>query len=541
MPMSESSDRYPSRRVGSGAAWQAAQPWLAWWAILAMATIAMHAVRGDLNEGHAALAYLLIVLGGSVSGGRALGFTLSGAGVLLIDYFFQPPFDTWSVDKPLDWVVLVAFLIVAGVATQLLARAQRAAQRAEQRADEVAWLSRLGADALNAGRAADALAAIAAVVRRTLDATECTIHGWSESGVGAQPLARDGDPGPDPEPPALELAAWAGTHGRAAGVRRDGAVVHEARGAGGEALGIDAGDLRFVALPLQVNGRTVGVLTVAAGEPIARGEARRRFLDALAYYAALGIERLRLESEAEHAAALREADRLKDFVLASVSHDLRTPLTAIKALAHEAAGRGEENARIIEEQADRLGRLVSDLLDLSRMKAGAFPVRCELNAAEDLLGALVRHVGRALDGRLRPMPVDLARPALLGRFDFVQSMRILANLVENAHRYAPPGTVIELDVTRSADTLQFSVSDRGPGVPASEEERIFDPFYRPEGALPGARAAGAGLGLAIARGLAEAQGGALRYTPRPGGGSVFTLALPAWDGPVAESTMAADR
>ncbi len=525
----EASDGRPRGIAGRHLSWAVVRSWIVWWAILAAATIAMRVVRLDINEGHVALAYVLIVLGGSVSGGRALGLTLSCAGVLLIDYYFQPPFDTWSVGKPLDWVVLIAFLVVAGVATQLLARAQHAAARAEERADEVAWLSRLGADALNAGRAADALHAIAAVVQRTLDATECAILPWNDGALGEPPLARAGVGELEPDAHDRELATWVGLNGFAAAVRVDGRVVHGAALVSSDALGIDADNVRRIALPLVVSSRTVGVLSVSAAEPIARSEARRRFLSALAYYAALGVERLRLESEAGHAAALREADKLKDFVLASVSHDLRTPLTTIKALAHDGARRGEENALIIEEQADRLGRLVSDLLDLSRMKAGAFPVRCELNAAEDLLGAVVRQAGRTLDGRLRTMPVDMEQPALLGRFDFVQSMRILANLIENAERYSPAGTVIELNVSRDADVLAFTVADRGAGVPPSEQERIFHPFYRPDGALPDTRSGGAGLGLAIARGLAEAQGGALTYEPRLGGGSVFKLVLAATD------------
>ena len=341
-----------SGRVRRALQWPTIRPWIVWGAILAAATIAMYFVRYDINEGHVALAYLLIVLGGSVSGGRALGLTLACSGFLFIDYYFQPPYDQWNVSKPLDWVALISFLVVAAVGTQLLVRAQEAASRARQRADEVASLSRLGAEALNAGRAADALHAIADIVQRTLNAFECVI-------------ARAGQDDRAPETADRELATWAGEHAFAAAVRADGRVVRGVAVVAEDALGIDADDAREIFLPLRVNARTVGVLRVSASEPIARGAARRRFLGALAYYAALGIERLRLETEADHAGALREADRMKDFVLASVSHDLRTPLTAIKALAHDAAGRGEPSAVVIEEQADRLGRMVGDLLDRS--------------------------------------------------------------------------------------------------------------------------------------------------------------------------------
>ena len=509
-------------------AWRVVRPWIVWGAILTAATVAMYLVRYDINEGHVALAYLLIVLGGSVSGGRALGMTLACSGFLLIDYYFQPPFDQWNVDKPLDWVALISFLVVAAVATQLLVRAQEAASRARQRANEVAWLSRLGAEALNAGRAAEALHAIAEIVHRTLAATACAIFAWDSGRLGSEPIASAGRSDGELIASDRELASWVGEHGFAAAVRGDGQIVRGAAAIADDALGLDADDALAVVLPLRVNARTVGVLRVSAAQPIMRGLARRRFLAALAYYAALGVERLRLETEADHASALREADRMKDFVLASVSHDLRTPLTAIKALAHDAAGRGEPSGAVIEEQVDRLGRMVGDLLDLSRMKAGPFPVRVELNTAEDLIGAVLRQLGQPLDGRLQTPRLNLDQPALLGRFDFVQSMRILVNLIENADRYAPPGTTIDLDAYRHGESICFSVSDRGPGVPPSEAQRIFHPFYQPA-ARAGARVGGAGLGLAIARGLAQAQEGDLRYEPRVGGGSVFTLSLPAME------------
>lgn len=520
-------------RVRVSRVWPAIRPWVVWGVILTAATVAMYYVRYDINEGHVALAYMLIVLGGSVSGGRALGLALACSGFLLIDYYFQPPYDQWYVSKPLDWVALISFLVVAAVATQLLVRAQEAASRARQRASEVASLSRLGAEALNAGRAAEALHAIADIVHRTLNATACAIFAWNDGRLGSEPIACSGQTDGELITRDREITNWAGDRGFAAAVRRDGHVVRGVAAVADDALGLNADDALVVVLPLRVNARTVGVLHVSAAEPIARGVARRRFLAALAYYAALGVERLRLETEADHAGALREADRMKDFVLASVSHDLRTPLTAIKALAHDAAGRGEPSGVVIEEQADRLGRMVGDLLDLSRMKAGPFPVRVELNTAEDLIGAVLRQLGQPLDGRLQTPPLNLDQPALLGRFDFVQSMRILVNLIENADRYAPPGTTIDLAVRRHNDAIWFSVSDRGPGVPPSEEQRIFHPFYQPA-ARTGARSGGAGLGLAIARGLAQAQGGDLRYEPRTGGGSVFTLSLPAIE--TADST-----
>lgn len=218
-----------------------------------------------------------------------------------------------------------------------------------------------------------------------------------------------------------------------------------------------------------------------------------------------------------------ERARLSELVLASVSHDLRTPLTTIKALAQQGALLGDPNAVAIEEQADRLSRLVGDLLDYSRLNEGVLPVKLELNTAEDLVGAALRQIAGLAGERLVHAHVDLSEPALVGRFDFVQSLRILTNLIENALHYSPPTSEVELSVRRIEAMLAFEVADRGPGIAAAERERIFEPFYRPRtAARDGARA---GLGLAIARRLAELQGGSLEQQPRPGGGSVFVLRL----------------
>ena len=342
--------------------------WTLWLAALIVLTVVMHGVRGEIEEAHVVIPYLLVVLGGSSTGGRTLGFTLALLSFLLLDYYFQVPFDTFSVAKPLDWVILVAFLVTATVATQLLTRAQDEAREAERRAREVAELSRV----------------------------------------------------------------------------------------------------------------------------------------------------------AEHAEALREANHLKDMLLASVSHDLRTPLTTIKALAQDVAAGGDARAPIIEEQADRLSSMVANLLDLSRIRAGAFPLQMEINTAEDLLGAVSRQFAAVPGGQLKTV-VHLDQPALVGVFDFVQSLRVLSNLVENALRVSPPDMQVELEAQRDGPALLFAVRDRGTGVSAAEADRIFEPFYRPEGSPPDAGRAG--LGLAISRNLAELQGGTLTYAPNPGGGSVFTLRL----------------
>jgi two-component system, OmpR family, sensor histidine kinase KdpD len=301
-------------------------------------------------------------------------------------------------------------------------------------------------------------------------------------------------------------------------------VSSEAADASGP-LGLDVRGARALLLPLRVRDDTVGVLRLVGVEPISIDPAQARFLIALSYYAALGVERLRLEGEAEHAQALREADELKNALLASVSHDLRTPLTTIKALAHDLRKDGDDRAATIEDEADRLNRFVADLLDLSRLNAGSFSVTPEVNAVEDLFGAALQRVSGMLRQRGLRVDANAGEPLLVGRFDFVHALRIVVNLIENAAKFSPDGSTIDLIAERRGEEIRIAVADRGPGVPSGEEERIFEPFYRPGGRFDAG--GGAGLGLSIARRMAEAQGGTVRYEPREGGGSVFELRLPA--------------
>ncbi len=452
-----------------------------WTLLLLLVTFAMARMRPDIDQAHVVLAYLLVVLGGSVGGGRGFGFLMACVGFVFINYFFQQPYDTLGVGKPLELVMLFAFLATSVTTTELLARAQAEAVEASRRADEVTRLSHLGSETLNAGTPERALGAIARVIRDELRVDSCAID--RVLGVEQSEVAHAG--------------AWPPA---------DGAHTR--------------------VLPLTAHGDAVGRLRLYHPTDIMLDRAQDEFLEALTYYAALGVERMRLEGEAAHAEGLREANRLKDILLATVSHDLRTPLTTIKALAQDAALRGDENAMVIEEQADRLSGLVNDLLDLSRIKGGTFRTNTELNSAEDVIGAVVRQFSGAARGRRVVTTLDLSQPALFGMFDFVHTLRILSNLVENALRYAPAATPVDLAATRQGDQLRFSVADRGPGVPPSEVNQIFEPFYRPPAA---ANDGGAGLGLSIAQRLARAQGGVVQYAARVGGGSVFSLLLPAWD------------
>ena len=501
--------------------------WLLWTAVLAAATAALVAGRGTLDKSQVSLALLLVVLFGTASAGRSVGLWLAGTSFLVFNWFFLPPYGTLTLRDPLDWLVLVVYLITSIVAAQLLARAREETAAARARAAQIDRLATLGAETLNVGRAEDALVAIATVIREATAVERCEILARADGGaftlLGVSPSealenARAFAPG--------SLVAWVGSSGTAALERADGTQTRldAPRPAPATTAELATGAVRALLLPLRVRERTVGVLRLETRGGVRLDAERWSVLDAISYYAALGVERVRLVAEAEHAEALREADRLKDALLASVSHDLRTPLTTIKALAHDLGALGDERAEIIEHEADRLNRLVADLLDLSRLSGGALTLRIEVNALDELLGALVQQAEPALGARKLVVSLPADESLILARFDLVHSLRALVNLVENAAKYSPVGEPIEVSARQDGAMLRIDVADRGPGVPAAEVDRIFAPFHRLPGGAPDST--GAGLGLSIARGLAEAQGGTLTYAPRAGGGSVFTLSLP---------------
>ncbi|HSJ16105.1 MAG TPA: DUF4118 domain-containing protein [Longimicrobiales bacterium] len=506
--------------------WPAAR----WLLVVALTTGVLWLTRDALDKAHMALAFLLVVLAGSARHGRRLGFALAVACFLCFNFFLLPPYHTFRVADPLDWAVLATFLITGGVAAQLLYAAQRQTLIARQRADEIDRLSVLGAETLNAGRAEDAVVAIAEVIKATLRLVRCEIwmHGPETNGfirvadVHARPMS--------PLPFDERLFGQVMDEGLLA-VQPGGAEAVLTRH-GLEGLGAalrEHGDAHGLLIPLRVRGDGVGILGLVDQSPMRLDAGQERFAQVLSYYAALAVERVQLVADAERMHALREADRLREAVLAGVSHDLRTPLTTIKALAYELRATGDERTYLIEEEADRLNALVADLLDLSRLNAGALPCNPVIVAVEDLIGTALQRVAGAQGAREIVTAMGMADTIPVGRFDPGLSVRALVNLLENALKYSPEEAPVEVRFEREGDFLAVAVLDRGPGVAAEEAARMFEPFHRLPGGPPDVR--GVGLGLAIARRLAEVQGGAVRYAARPGGGSSFTLVLPAADIP----------
>jgi len=501
---------------------------VAWLLGGAATTLLLWLLRDELDKAHMALAYLVLVLLASSRQGRLVGLLVALLSFLSFNFFLLPPYYTFVIADPLDWGVLVAFLVSGGIAAELFHRQQLATALAERRAREVSRLGTLGAESLSVGRAAEAVDAIVRVILAELPVTEAKItlrphveHGDGDHGERAT-LRSSSRAGIESQ----DLESFVVRERRIASRRADGTThVEPAPARLADVLERARGESDLL-VPLTVRDRCLGVLWLSDPQGLRFDAAQATFADALAYYAALAAERVRLAGEAERVEALREADRLKDALLASVSHDLRTPLTTIRATASELRQEGEERGALIEEEADRLNRLVADLLDLSRLRAGVLPLSPEINAAEDLVGAALQRLGGTPGAGDVRVSLPSSDSIAVGRFDFSHSLRALTNLLENALRHSPsPGTV-ELEVRTEGDVLHFDVLDQGPGVAPHDRSRLFEPFFR---SASSAGVQGTGLGLTIAARIAEAQGGAVTYAPRPGGGSIFSLRLPAAD------------
>jgi len=251
-------------------------------------------------------------------------------------------------------------------------------------------------------------------------------------------------------------------------------------------------------------------------------------LETFANQIALVIERAKLAEEAQRAQVQAETERMRNALLSAVSHDLRTPLTAITGAASSLlqepgslppASR-QELLQAIYEEANRLDRLVKNLLDITRLEAGAVHLQKEWHPLEEIVGAALTR----LEGRLRGRSVTTRFPPNLplAPLDGVLIQQVVINLLENALKYSPPTAPIELSASATPEAIVFEIADRGPGLPHGDEQRIFDKFYR---AGP-ARESGVGLGLTICRGIIEAHGGRIWAENRPSGGAVFRFTIP---------------
>jgi two-component system sensor histidine kinase KdpD len=299
-------------------------------------------------------------------------------------------------------------------------------------------------------------------------------------------------------------------------------------------------------VPLLGSRGTVGVMGLRPSDPRSlQAPEQLHQLETFASQTALAIERARLAEETEQAQVRAETERLRNSLLSSVSHDLRTPLASITGAAstlidNEArldAATRRDLLEALHEEADRLNRLVQNLLEMTRLEAGALVPHTAWHSVEEVVGAALGRFGKSLAAR--PVTTRIPADLPLVPMDDVLIEQVLINLIDNAIKYTPPGTPIEVSAQESGGAVMVEVADRGPGLPPGEERLIFEKFHRTD---PAPSVRGAGLGLAICEGIIQAHGGRIWAENRPGGGVALRFALPLKDGPptLAESPARAE-
>jgi two-component system sensor histidine kinase KdpD len=434
---------------------------------LVVATGLVYALRPVAPDVTLGALYVFAVVPVALAFGLVYAVPVSVASMLIFNFLFLAPLYSFTLRDSENWTALAVYLVTAVAVSHLAASARRRAAEAERRARQATLLAAVATELLEGSEVRGRLRSIAARAADALGARRASIE-----------LGSVRRPGP-------------------------GESAHELR----------AGERRVGTIFLDADAATAD-------------RAAEGLLSGLASLLAVAEDRERLGLRAVEAETLRRADAIKTAILRAVSHDLRSPLTAIRA-AGEGLGSGaleltdSDRADLLDTirtEARRLDRLVANLLDLSRLEAGAAEPRPELRTVDDLVAGALDGLGPEGDRIVCRLPPE----APLVQVDPAQIERVLVNLLENALKFSPPETLVEVDVDPAGEEVVVRVRDFGPGLGPGEAERVFEPFL--PGRRPGARA-GTGLGLAIAQGFAQANGCRVWAEPAPGGGTVFCVAL----------------
>jgi two-component system sensor histidine kinase KdpD len=468
--------------------------------------------RAHLSIATPALVFVVPVIIGVVVGGFASGALVSVSGFLLFDIFFLPPYGQLTVRAPSNWLALVIYLIVVLMVAQVVTRLDAARGEARRREGDAGRLFELSQALIGDLTISRLLDHIADTVQTAFAPRWTALLIPAELGAaGAQS-------------PELTVAASAGqpiTVEEMATLTASGGQTRSLGMAGGEAP-------TRIAVALVASNRPVGLLVLQEVQ-FARHD--RALLGTFANQAALAIERAQLQDQALRTRVLEEVDRLRGAMMGAVSHDLRTPLASVKAAVSSLRRDGATLSAIdradllelIELQSDRLARLVTNLLDMTRIESGALAIRPSLIPLDELVGeALAAVSGLVPQGRVL---VESAADLPLLEIDHVLMGQVLANLLENAARLCPGDSPIRIGARsvphQPVSFVEISVADEGPGIAAGERDRVFEMFSQQSG---GARA---GLGLAIARAFVEAHGGSIWIDPTVTRGARIVFTVPA--------------
>ncbi len=454
--------------------------------------------------------YLVAGVISAVYLGRGPSIVASVASVVAFDFFFVPPRLTFAVTDTEYVLTFVGLFLVGLVISNLAARAREQAEAARQREAQTAELYDLSRD-LAAAVNLDSILRVLVIHIEQIFGREAAVLVPNDKDKRLKGGAAGGDL--TWEEQELAVADWVFSHGEPAGRHTNT---------------LTAARLRY--LPLKTARGVVGVLGLMRPEDSEHlSPEQHRLMDAFASQTALAIERANLDEQARRAEILQATEKLQTALLNSISHDLRTPLVSVTGALSSLEEDGQQLDEVTRQrlvvnartEAERLNRLVGNLLDMTRLEAGALKLLQEPCDIQDVIGAALDQLGNRLDNR--QVNVNVADDLPLVTMDFVTITQVLVNLLDNALKYSPTDTPIDVEAHLAAGHLEVSVADRGIGIPREDLPRVFDKFYRVQ--HPGS-IGGTGLGLSICKGIIEAHGGFIGAENRAGGGTVVTFGLP---------------
>jgi two-component system sensor histidine kinase KdpD len=459
--------------------------------VLLITEIYRHAPLANITT--VGFTFLLAILIASTMGGLRTAVPMSVAATLAFDFYFIPPVNTWNIDDPQDWVALTAFIITSVVGSSLSAWARRQTREAHHQRGEAEQLYDLSQRLLSAG---DSLALCHAVPDNIVDAFQAK---------AAALLLREGQ--------EIFYSPGGSHHFDASQLKSSLGYTEVCTKA--EPL------LSFV--PLRMAAKTIG--TIAIADAHLSGAT----LESLGSLVTIAIERARAIEQVGRIEALRENERLKSALLDAITHEFRTPLTAMKIsvtgmLSDLNFDREEcrEMLTMIDEGCDRIDQLVGEVSEMSRLESGQITLDFKPRFVGELIAtALAECKGVLADRELKH---GAANEDVAIRADLAWASKVLVHMINNANLYSSPGQPITLRTETKNGFVFFSVADRGPGIEQSEVKRIFEKFYR--GKEHRCRVQGTGMGLPIAKAIIEAHGGAVGVTSKVGEGSVFYFSLP---------------
>jgi two-component system, OmpR family, sensor histidine kinase KdpD len=447
----------------------------------------------DVNQTTIALTFLLAILAVSAVWGMVVSVFMSVVAVLAINYFFLPPIGTFTIADPQNWVALFAFLVTSIMGSQLSARIRKEADEAHQRRREIERLYKFSQKLLAEGNVIQLMNAIPNYIVESFEGGAAELFlpqkdKFYRSGFGAAHLDEE-------KMKSVFL--------------RDEGIFESQDG------------LYFI--PVRMGVRPIASLGISGSR------LSRQTLDAVGSLVAIAIERARAVEKLGETEAERQGERLKSALLDSIAHDFRTPLTSIKAattslLAEETPDRGQtrELLTIINEECDRLNRLVEEAAEMSRLEAGEFELDLAPTQIGDIIEAALAQCNAALAGRRVEVKLGQGLPPV--RADSNRIKDALVHLIDNANIYSPKEAPITISAELAGDTVTTSVADRGPGIDDFEQGMIFDKFYRGKDQRYLVR--GTGMGLPIAKAIITAHKGTISVTSQLGHGSVFSFTLP---------------